>query len=413
MQTSKRRVVVTGMGAITPLGNSVESFWLRLCQGHSGIGRITQFDASRFQTQIAAEVRNLTLPPFLDEKLRRRLPRFALFALLAALEAWQDAGLHTASFDPCLAGVSIGSSHGGEEFALAGAAALQTQSPISPYIIPGMLSSRAAAQIALHFGLHGPTLAPNAACATGAQAIGEGAERIRHGDADIMLCGGAEACITPLTLAGDQATGALSRHNNAPEEASRPFDLKRDGFVPGEGAGILVLEAYEHACTRHAPIYAELKSYACTIDATHMTRPDPEGTYLALAIRQALQKANLHPASIHAIFAHATGTRLGDTAEAMALLQAFGPTLAHIPVTAIKASLGHLLGASGAVQGIAGVQALQKQCLPPTITLTEVDPTCAHLELVRHTRAHQHQAVLSCSSGFGGYNVALIFSRCE
>lgn len=413
MWGDRRRVVVTGLGAVTPLGPTVASFWDNLCAGHSGVTPIERFDTSALRVHIAAQIHDLELPPPIGEQQARRMDRFALFALIAALEAWRDACLSRHQFDPYDIGVIIGSSHGGEEALWAGAADLIRGDlhKISPRLIPRMLGNMAAAQVAILLGLRGPNFAIGSACATGAHAIGEAAEVIRRGDAVAMLCGAAEACITPLTLAGDQAAGALSTCNDDPSKASRPFDAQRDGFVLGEGAAVLVLEGYEHACSRGAHIYAELVGYASTADALHETRPDSSGAPGAWAIRRALAKAAITPGQIDGIFAHATGTLLGDRAEAHAFRQVFGETLRSIPVTAIKGALGHLLAASGAAQAIAVAKALQMQLLPPTLNLEQIDPDCP-LNLVRHgAKSTRLDTLLSTSFGFGGHNVALVFRR--
>ncbi|MFP4435725.1 MAG: beta-ketoacyl-ACP synthase II [Chloroflexaceae bacterium] len=408
-----RRVVVTGLGAVTPLGNTVASFWANLCAGRSGVGRISLFDAAAFRTQIAAEVRDLELPPNISAKQARRMDRFALFALVAALEAWQHAGLSSITVDPYEVGVLIGSSHGGEHALMAEIDTIMHGDlrRVSPRLIPRLLSNMAAVQVGIHLGLRGPSFTLGSACATGAHSIGEAAEIIRRGDATLMLCGGAEACITPLTVAGDQAAGALSCHNANPDQASRPFDADRDGFVLGEGAGVLVLEAYAHARQRGAPIYAELGAYATTADALHETHPDATGTHAARAITRALGKADLAPRNIDAVFAHATSTRVGDRAEVQALLQALGDTAHQVPVTAIKAAMGHPLAAAGALQAVAVIQALQTQMLPPIINLEQPDPECRLTFVVNAAQPTPLTHILSNSFGFGGHNVALIFSR--
>ncbi len=406
-----RRVVVTGLGAVTPLGHTVEAFWDNLCAGRSGIGSISLFDTSNFRTRIAAEVRDFEPPESIGERRARRMDRFALFALTAALEAWRDACFSRKAIDPYSIGVLIGSSHGGEGTLWGEAAGVLdgTARTVSPWLIPRMLSNMASAQVAIQLGLRGPSFTVASACATGAHAIGEAAEMIRRGDAEVMLCGGAEACITPLTLAGDQAAGALSGRNDAPSQASRPFDVDRDGFVLGEGAGVLVLEEREHALARKAPIYAEVAGYGTTTDALHETRPDPSGTPAARAIQRALAKAGCSPQDLDAIFAHATGTPVGDQAEARAFSVALGATLGLIPVTAIKSAVGHLLGASAAVQAIAAVKALQCQTLPPTRNLDSQDPACPLKVVVGGAQPRRLRTLLSTSFGFGGHNAALVF----
>jgi len=412
------RVAVTGLGAVTPLGNTVEAFWDNLCAGRSGIGPITLFDASGFRTRIAAEVRDWAPPAAIGERGARRMDRFALFGLSAALEAWQDSCL-SGKGDPLRlpvdryeVGVVVGSSHGGEGTLLAevGHVLRGDARKISARLIPRMLSNMAAAQIAIHLGLHGPNFSLGSACATGGHAIGEAAEIIRRGDAKVMLCGGTDAAITPLTLAGDQAVSALSVRNEAPEQASRPFDAARDGFVLGEGAAVLVLEEWEHAQERKAHIYAELSGYAATADAVHETRPDPSGVPAARGITRALEKAGISAGEIDGIFAHATGTPLGDPAEAEALRLALGESLSGISVTAIKSALGHLLAAAGAVQAVAVAKALQTQQLPPILNLQSPDPACALTFVTGTTQPTILRHVLSNSFGFGGHNASLIFS---
>jgi 3-oxoacyl-[acyl-carrier-protein] synthase II len=409
----QRRVVVTGMGAVTPLGNSVEEFWSRLCDGECGIGPITQFDATPYQTRIAAEVRALSIPAQIEPTQLKRMARFALLALIAALEAWQQSGLEHIELDPYQIGVLVGSSHGGEESLITGLTHIlhEEYQAVSPRMISRMLSNMAAVQIARQFELHGPCYSLNTACATGAQAIGEAAEIIRRGDATAMLCGGADACITPLTLVGDEVSRALSPYNDEPQQACRPFGISRAGFVLGEGAGVLMLEDYEHACARKATIYAEIVGYGSTIDAFHETRPQHQGTHLAQAMRQALCKAELTAPDIDAIFAHAPGTILGDQAEANALTQIFHQHLPLIPTIALKAALGHTLGAAGAIQAIAAIQTLTTQTLPPTLNIEQLDPACGHLQILPTASYCSMRNILSNASGFGGHNVSLIL-RC-
>lgn len=399
------------MGVVTPLGNSTEEFWCRLCNGECGIGHITHFDATPYQTRIAAEVHALSIPPQIETARPKRIARFALLALIAAIEAWQQSGLERVELDPYQIGVLVGSSHGGEESLITGLTHIlhEEYQEVSPRMISRMLSNMAAVQIARQFELHGPCYSLNTACATGAQAIGEAAEIIRRGDATVMFCGGADACITPLTLAGDEVSRALSSYNEEPQRACRPFDISRSGFVLGEGAGVLILEEYEHARMRGATIYAELLGYGSTIDAFHETRPQQEGIHLAQAMRLALRKTGIEAPDIDAVFAHAPGTVLGDRAEAAALTQVFGETLPQTPIVALKAALGHMLGAAGAVQAIAAVKSLVTQTLPPTLNVEQLDPACQHLRIFPTTRSYAMRNVLSNASGFGGHNVALIF----
>jgi len=412
---NSRRIVITGLGAVTPLGNSVPELWAGLQSGRSGVGPVTHFDASQLKTRIAAEVRNFQVPAQIKPKKAQRLDRSALFAITASLEAWHDANLNNSQIDPFETGVIIGSAHGGETTAVQEMKRLllSDRSRVSPFLTPKMLSNMASAQVAMLLGLHGPNFAVSSACATGSHAIGEAAELIKRGDAQIMLCGGTDACLTPLTFHGDEALGSLSSHNDSPHEASRPFDAHRDGFVLGEGAGVMVLEDLAHALARHAHIYCELKGYAATSDASHETRPVADGTSAARAITRALVKADLSRHHIDAVFAHATGTIAGDRAEALALKLALGDVIPSIPTTAIKSMLGHMLGAAGAVQAIAVVKSLQAQMLPPTINYSVPDPECDLAVVSNQARSMRLRNVLSNSFGFGGHNACLIFSLLE
>ena len=412
---NNRRIVVTGLGAVTPLGNSVPELWDGLKAGRSGVGPVSLFNASHLKTRIAAEVRNFQVPAQIKPKKAQRLDRSALFALAAALEAWQDANIHSSQFDPLETGVIIGSSHGGETTAVNEMKRLMESdhARVTPLLIPKILNNMASAQVAMLLGLHGPNFAVSSACATGSHAIGEAAELIKRGDAQIMLCGGTEACLTPLTFYGDEALGCLSSRNDAPREASRPFDAHRDGFVLGEGAGVMVLEDLAHALMRQAHIYCELKGYAATSDAAHETRPVTDGTSAARAITRALVKAELSRNNIDAIFAHATGTVAGDRAEVQALKLALGDAASRIPITAIKSMLGHMLGAAGAVQAIVVAKSLQEQIIPPTINYSIPDPDFNLTGLSRQALSVHLRNILSNSFGFGGHNACLIFSSFE
>lgn len=413
-QRNQRRVVVTGLGVVSPIGNCVEEFWAALCAGRSGVGPITLFDASALRTRIAAEVRGFALTDAVDRHKARRLDRYAQFALNAAVEAWRDAGLEGASLDPYAGGTIIGSSRGGESTVVEQMGRLiraEGHAPASAYLVTRMLSSMATAQVAMLFGLHGPSFALSSACATGAHAIGEAGEMIRRGDAEVMVCGGAEAPITPLTFAGHDVSSALSRRNDDPTGASRPFDASRDGFVIAEGAAVLVLEEREHALERGRRIHAELAGYAATTDAEHETRPDAEGASLHRAIERALAKAGVAADEVDAVFAHATGTPAGDGAEVRALARSFGERLATLPAPAVKSTLGHALGAAGAMQAVAAILALERGLLPPTSNYTTPDPLCTVDPVTAAARPATLRHVLSNSLGFGGHNAALLFSR--
>ena len=409
------RVAVTGLGIISPIGNNVRQFWTNLCAGSSGVGPITLFDASGFKTRIAAEVRNFCPPDDDTQKKHKRLDRFALFALAAAHEAWHDAGLVPESLDPYQVGVVIGSSHGGENTEIEQIDRLRHAgaSAVSPFLIPRMLSNMASAQVAMTLGIHGPNFGVSSACATGSHAIGEAGEIIKRGDAQVMICGGAEACITPLTLAGDDALGGLSHRNEDPQGASRPFDADRDGFVLGEGAGILVIEEMEHAIARGARIHANLSGYGATSDAAHETRPTTSGHSAARAITRALEKAGISPHQVSSVFAHAAGTVLGDRAEVQALKLALGSALPLMPVPAIKSTTGHLLGATGAVQAVAAIKSIQHQVVPPTINRFNPDPECDVDCVPNEARDASLTYVLSNSFGFGGHNSCLVLKKYE
>ena len=405
-----RRILVTGLGAVTPLGSGAARFWERLCAGQSGVGPITQFDAEALPVRIAGEVKEFTLPAEIDRKRARRLDRYALFGVGAALQAWRDARIE--SRDPYRAGIVLGSSHGGENTVLQAAAAFGSSpgpKAASPLLIPRMLSNMAAAQTAMLLDLRGPGFSLSSACATGGHALGEASEIIRRGDADVMVAGAAEACITPLTLAGDHALGALSWRNDEPERACRPFDRDRNGFVLAEGAAVMVLEEQEHARKRGARVYAELAGYGATTDCVHETRPEPNGEALAVAITRALKKSGTLPREVSAVFSHAAGTRAGDVAEVRALGAAFGESLPAVPVTAIKSMTGHMLAASGAAQAVAAVKAIESGALPPTIncdSIEEMGITCVRGKALQKPL----ERVLSNSAGFGGHNAALLFS---
>ena len=363
----------------------------------------------RFPSASPGEVVGFEPPTEIERRRARRFDRYAWFGAAAALEAWRDSGIE--GHDPYEAGLVLGSSHGGESSALEAAAALGAGAKgVSPFLIPRMLGNMAAAQAAMLLDLRGPGFAIASACATGGHAIGEAAEIVRRGDASVMLAGAAEACVTPLTLAGDDALGALSRRNDEPERACRPFDRDRDGFVLAEGAAALVLEDFEHARRRGARVYAELAGYGATTDGLHETRPDPEGTAAARAIERALEKAEAEPREVSAVFAHAAGTQAGDAAEVRALGAALGEALGGVPVTAMKSMTGHMLGASGAAQAVAAVKAIASGTVPPTINCVHLDDGLS-IDCVRGAPLRGPlRLVLSNSFGFGGQNAALVFS---
>ncbi len=416
-----RRVVVTGMGLVTPLGTGVDRVWQRLVEGHSGIRAITAFDVSDLPTRIAGQVPCGTGPgdfdaaAFASARDRRRLETFMLFALAASQEAVRGAGLSEllASGLRERAGVLLGSGIGGLERIAETALVLEHKGPrrVSPFFIPGSLINEAAAVVSIHFGLSGPCHAVVTACASGANAIGDAARSIQLGDADVMLAGGTEAATGRLALAGFGAMRAMSTgYNAAPESASRPWDEQRDGFVLGEGAGVLVLEEREHARARGAPIHAELSGYGLSGDAHHLTAPEPTGEGIARAMRAALGRARLDPGQLGYVNAHATSTPLGDPIELLGLRAVLGSAANRIPISSTKSATGHLLGAAGAVEAVFSVLALSRQVLPPTLNLHEpVDKELDLVPLVARSARVDH--VLSNSFGFGGHNASLVFSR--
>jgi 3-oxoacyl-[acyl-carrier-protein] synthase II len=408
-------VVVTGLGCVTPLGGDVASTWAAAVSGVSGIGPITRFDASTFPVRIAGEVRAAVDPGDLPAKEIRRLDRFALFALAAAREAWADAGLEGGALDRDRAGVAVGSGIGGLTTITDGYRALLESGPrrVSPFAIPMAIGNMASGLVSIRHGLRGPNLCHVSACSTGAHSIGEAARLIERGDADLMVAGGTEAPLTEFGVAGFAAMRALSTRSDDPERASRPFDRGRDGFVMGEGAGVLVLESLEHARARGARIRAELAGYAATADASHMTLPDDAGLGAQRCMRLALADAELSPQAVDYINAHATSTPAGDPTEARAIRAVFGAHAQSLPVSATKSMTGHLLGAAGAVEALLCIRALETSLLPPTINLDDPDPNCALDHIVGKARHAAARVALSNSFGFGGTNASLAFTRWE
>jgi 3-oxoacyl-[acyl-carrier-protein] synthase II len=411
-----RRVVVTGMGMLTPLGNDVTSTWDGLIAGRPGITTIDAFDPGRLSARIAGQVRDFDSSHVLDRKDQRRTDRYIQFALVAAREAMDQAGL-PARLEGDLAertGAILGTGLGGVGTLNDGISinALRGPDRISPFLIPMGIPNTGAGQIAINFGMTGPNFATVSACATGGHAIGEASETIRRDDADIMLAGGSEAGIFEVLIGGFAAMRALSTRNDDPAGASRPFDAGRDGFVVGEGAAVLVLEELEHALARGAAPLAELVGYGATADASHITLPAPGGIGAVRAARRALVKAGLEAADIDHVNAHATSTAEGDKAELQAIRTILGEHAADVPITANKSMIGHTLGAAGAIEAIATVLTIREGCVPPTINLTDPDPVSEGLQIVTGQALQRDVAVaLSNSFGFGGQNTALIFRR--
>jgi 3-oxoacyl-[acyl-carrier-protein] synthase II len=411
-----RRVVVTGMGMVTALGNDVATTWAGLVAGRSGVRTIESFDPSRLSARIAAEVRDFDASGVLDRKDQRRTDRYIQFGLVAARQAMDQAGLPD-RLEGALAeatGVILGTGLGGVGTLYEGMSTNVLRGPdrISPFLIPMGIPNVGAGQVAINFGMTGPNFATVSACATGGHALGEASEIIRRGDADVMVAGGTEAGIFEPLVGGFAAMRALSTRNDDPEAASRPFDAGRDGFVCGEGAGVVVLEALEHAEARGAAPLAELVGYGATADASHITLPAPGGIGAVRAARRALQKAGLEPTDIDHVNAHATSTPEGDKAELQAIRTIFGEHASNVSVTANKSMLGHTLGAAGAIEAIVSILAIREGVVPPTINLVDPDPAGEGMDLTPGVAAKRPiRAAISNSFGFGGQNTALVFTR--
>ena len=409
----RHRVVITGVGAVTPLGIGVEALWEGVLAGRSGIRRISRFDPSPFPCQIAGEVPDFDPTAFIDRKEARRMDRFTQFAMATVAMALRDAGLDPASLDGDRLGVVMGTGIGGIETFVEQAAVMAERGPdrVSPFFIPMMIANMAAGQVAIRYRARGPNTTVVTACAASAHAIGEAFRILQRGQADVMITGGSEAAIVPLGLAGFCAMKALSTRNDRPEAASRPFDRGRDGFVMAEGAGALILETLEHARRRGARIYAEIIGYGSTADAHHITQPAPGGEGGARAMEAALADAGIDPTDVDYINAHGTSTPQGDVAETLAIKRVFGDHAYRLAVSSTKSMTGHLLGAAGAVEAILTVLALRDGVLPPTINLDDPDPEC-DLDYVPHrARPRAIRVALSNSFGFGGQNACLAFRR--
>lgn len=403
------RVVVTGMGVISPLGNSVERFWNQLIEGRSGISRIDTFDVSRHKSKIAGLVRDFDADALFGRKEARRMDRFCQFAVAAAEQALHDSRLSPETMDRERLGVFVGSGVGGIQTLLEQGGLLRERGPerISPTLVPMMISNMAAAAISIKFGALGPTLSPVTACSIGNTSIGEAFRLIRYGGADAVIAGGAEAAVTEISLASFGNATALSTRNDEPARASRPFDADRDGFVMAEGAGVVVLESLTHALRRDARIYAEVIGYGASSDAYHMVATHPEGAGAYRAMKLALREAGIGPGDVDVISAHATSTELGDRSETIAIRRLFGAHAQRIPVTANKSMTGHLLGASSAVEAVALVNTLQHNLIPPTINQERRDPECDLDCVPNEARPANLSIGLSNSFGFGGHNAVI------
>jgi 3-oxoacyl-[acyl-carrier-protein] synthase II len=408
---STRRVVVTGLGTLSPVGNNADELWSSLVQGRSGVGMITKFDTTGYPTRIAGEVRNFDPLDFVDKKDARRLDPYLQFAVASSVLAVQDAALDTGKVDGTRFGVLIGSGIGGITTLLESHRNLLDKGPdrVSPFFIPMLIANMASGLVSMRFGAKGPNSAVVTACATGNHAIGDSFKIIQRNDADIMIAGGSEAIIIPLTIAGFCSMKAMSTRNDEPTKAMRPFDATRDGFVAGEGAGILVLESLEHALARDARIYAEIVGYGMTGDAHHMTAPDPEGDGAARAMAAAVRDAGLDVSAVGYINAHGTSTPYNDKFETIAIKRVFGDHARRLAVSSTKSMTGHLLGAAGGIEAIATVLALHHGVLPPTINYETPDPDCDLDYVPNQARKQNVEFALSNAFGFGGTNATLAF----
>jgi 3-oxoacyl-[acyl-carrier-protein] synthase II len=410
---NRRRVVVTGLGVVCPLGNSVQEAWDKALAGTSGISRITRFDPSRLASQIAGEVKNFDLSPYMSPKEARRMDLFIHYGMAAGLQAWRDCALQVTPDNAERVGINFGSGIGGLPLIESMKAELDKNGPrrISPFFIPGSIINMIAGLLSIEIGAKGPNLAMVTACTTSTHCIGEAMKSIRYGEADVMVAGGAEAVVTELAIGGFAAARALSTRNDDPASASRPWDKDRDGFVLGEGAGSMVLEEYEHAKARGAKIYAEVVGYGASADAHHMTAPPDDGDGGYRAMRNAVRDGSVDLAQIDYINAHGTSTPLGDVAETTAIKRLLGDRAPKVAVNSTKSMTGHLLGAAGGVEAVFTALALRDQVSPPTINLRTPDPAC-DLDYVPNTaRKMQIRIALSNSFGFGGTNGTLALAR--
>jgi 3-oxoacyl-[acyl-carrier-protein] synthase II len=410
---SRPRIVVTGLGCVSPLGHTVKSTWESILKGVSGVGPITLFDASDLLTRFAAEVKDFNPITELGAKLSRRIDRFTQFALIATKQAFEHAKLAITETNRDRIGAIIGSGIGGIGTVFEEMRKYLERGPrwVNPFTVPMMLPDTAAGQVAITFGIRGPNMAVVTACASSSNAIGEAAELIRRGDADVMVAGGAEAGIVPLAMAGFSVMDAISKRNDDPQRASRPFDMDRDGFVAGEGGTTLILESLEHATGRGAPILAEVVGYAATNDAYHITAPAENGGGAASCMKLALEDAGLEPSQIDYINAHGTSTKLNDMSETAAIKTVLGEHAYQVPVSSTKSMTGHLLGGAGAIEAMFSILALEENVLPPTINYETPDPSCDLDYVPNQSRAKELHYVMSNSFGFGGHNATLVFGK--
>ena len=408
-----RRVVITGCGVISPIGIGIEDFWNSLASGKSGVSRVSSFDASQFSTQICAEVKNFEPEKYIDKKKIRKMDRFTQLASAAAKIAIEDAKLDIKREDPFRVGVIVGSGIGGIATVAQEHRTLLEKGPrrVSPFMIPMLITNIAAGEIAIAYNIQGPNYSLSSACATSNHTVGDALRLICYGDADVIIAGGSEAAITPLGLAGFCAAKALSTRNDDPEHASRPFDKDRDGFVMGEGAGIVILESLDHALSRGASIRAELIGYGATDDAYHITAPSPDGESAARAMSNALADGGVKPEEVDYINAHGTSTPLNDKVETLAIKKVFGDYAYKIPVSSNKSMIGHLLGAAGVIELIATILSMEKEMIPPTINYEFPDSECDLDYVPNKARPKKINVALSNSLGFGGHNATLVVRK--
>lgn len=410
---SRRRVVVTGLGMVTPVGNTVEETWKNILASKSGVSMIDKFDASAYTTQFSAAVRDLDVGLYMPVKDARKMDPFIQYGMVAGIQAIEDSGIEITDENAPRIGAAIGSGIGGVASIEGGAKTIAERGPrrISPFFVPGAIINMISGNLSIKYGFRGPNLAVVTACTTGTHCIGLAARSIQYGETDVMIAGGAEMATSPVGLGGFAAARALSTRNDDPQAASRPWDKDRDGFVLGEGAGVMVLEEYEHAKARGAKIYAEMVGFGMSGDAHHMTSPPPDGAGAALSMNNAISDAKMPLESINYINAHGTSTLAGDKAECIAVKSVMGAAAAQVAVSSTKSMIGHLLGAAGSVEAIFSVLAIRDQVAPPTINLDNPDEGC-DLNLVPHIPQERNiEAVLSNSFGFGGTNGSLVFKR--
>lgn len=403
------RVVITGLGVISPLGNDIDTFWNHLIQGKSGVSTITRFDTSDFAVKIAAEVKDFNPLDFMNKKDAKRMDRFVQFAVAASKMALEHAGLDMDKVEKERVGTYIGSGIGGLETLEEQHKVMMKRGPrrVSPFFVPMMIANMASGIVSIQIGAKGPNSAAISACATGTHCVGDAFKILQRGDADVMIAGGTEATILPMAVAGFSAMGALSTNNEAPEKASRPFDRDRDGFVMGEGAGVLVLETLEHAQKRGANIIAEVVGYGMTADAYHLTSPDPEGDGAKRSMLMAVKDAGLEPEDVDYINAHGTSTDYNDKFETIAIKGAFGEHAKRLAISSTKSMTGHLLGAAGGIETIATALAIKEGIVPPTINLENPDPDCDLDYVPNEARKMRVRVALSNSLGFGGHNATI------